>query len=154
MAEEQMNDEGKQEQANEYVSKAKPEGAEAKAEVLGAAPAEPTPEVPRVTPSKTGKGSKKVMLLIVLVVVFGLLAVVGGVITGRLAQQRQKEKQQQERVVAATPTPEESDVLTEKYESQSDSDEIGDIEADLENTLFSGIDAELADIDEELSSGE
>ena len=52
-----------------------------------------------------------------------------------------------------TPTPiEEGDEQTSALEEQDTSDEVGDIEADLEATDLSGIDQELEDIDSELSS--
>ena len=60
---------------------------------------------------------------------------------------------------ASTPTPiptptaaEEVDEQTSDLEEQGTSDEIGDIEADLEETDLSEIDQELEDIESELSS--
>ena len=54
--------------------------------------------------------------------------------------------------VTPTPTPiEEVDQSTQELESQGTSDEIGDIEADLEATDLTELDKELSDIENELS---
>ncbi len=111
----------------------------------------PSPETPMVTPAQK-RGGKKIFVILALVILLGLVAVVGGVISGRFAQQRSQNQQAQEREVISPA--EEDDVMTQKLEEQSDSDAIEDIETDLNATSFSGIDEELADIDQELSAEE
>ena len=97
-----------------------------------------------------GGGRKKWPIILALVLVLGLGAVVAGFLTGKGAKQAKIEKRE-DRVVA-TPTSEEKDSLTEQYEKLSSSDEVDDIETDLQATSFVGIDAELTDIDQELSA--
>ncbi len=106
-------------------------------------------ESPVVEEAKAGK--KKWMVVLGLVFVLGLTAVVLGFMSGKRAKQAKTEKQD-EIVVAPLPVAEEKDVLTEEYKKQSTSDEVVDIEADLNNTSFNGLEAELTDIDKELSS--
>jgi len=47
---------------------------------------------------------------------------------------------------------EETDIQTAALESQSESDEIVDIESDLQNTDLSNLDKEMADIEEEINN--
>lgn len=96
------------------------------------------------------KKSKKWVVVLMLVIIVGVGAVVGGYLVGRrakLARQQQREER-----VLPTPIPEERDSLTEVYENLSSSDEVSDIEKDLDATTFEGLDKELADIDNELAS--
>jgi uncharacterized protein HemX len=96
-------------------------------------------------------GGRKWMFILGLVLVVGIGAITIGFISGRKA--REAKRSQREERVAPTPMAEE-DALTDQYEKQSSSDEIADIEADLNATSFEGIDEELTDIDKELSSEE
>jgi uncharacterized protein HemX len=116
-----------------------------------AAPVEQPADViapPSEPPVSSGR---KMALIAIVVMVLALGAVVAGIVSGRrarLARQREREV-----AVEPTPTPaEEEDVLLASYEQISDSDEIADIESDLAGTSFERIDAELTDIDSELSA--
>ena len=55
-------------------------------------------------------------------------------------------------VEEANLTNEETDAQTAALEAQSESDEIVDIEADLQNTNLSNLDKEMADIEEEINN--
>ena len=111
----------------------------------------PEQQVQAETSEPKGRGKKWAIILSVVLVV-GIGAVVVGFISGRKA--RDAQKQQREERVVHTPVVEEKDALTEQYNEISTSDEITDIEADLNATSFEGLDKELTDIDKELIAEE
>ena len=141
MVEEEAKPEEKQEQkpAESSGTESQPQGQESPP----AAEKDQAPPEPQETPRK------RMALIAIVVLVLALGAVVAGIISGGRA--RQTRQTDREEVVVPTPTPVEEDALTAQYEQTSDSDEIADIEADLQATSFEGIDAELSDIDRELS---
>lgn len=94
---------------------------------------------------------RKMAVVAIVVMTLAIGAIAAGIISGRRA--RMTKRAESEQAVEPTPTPaEEKDALLVSYERDSDSDEIADIEADLNSTSFKGIDAELSDIDSELSA--
>jgi uncharacterized protein HemX len=100
-------------------------------------------------PQMPSRGKMVAIAIVVLLLALG--AVVAGIVSGRRARLARQEEREQ--LIMPTPTPtEEEDTLTVSYEQLSDSDEIADIESDLNATSFEGIDAELSDIDSELSA--
>lgn len=98
-----------------------------------------------------GSGGRKWLLVIVLLLTVGLGAVVVGFVSGRRAKQAKLEEREEQSVIP-TPAVEAEDELTAEYEQQSDSDEIADIEADIQNTSLEGLDKELVNINSELSA--
>ena len=58
----------------------------------------------------------------------------------------------EEMITEETALPTEEDTQTAALEQQSDSDEINDIEADIQATDLSNLDKELADIEAEIAS--
>lgn len=100
-------------------------------------------------------GRRKIAIFVIVFLLLALGAVIAGIISGQRTRRAQLEEQGREAAAAPTPTPaEEEDSLTAQYEDQSDSDEIADIESDLQATSFEGIDTELTSIDEEFSAQE
>ena len=145
MAEEPVKPEEKEEQKPAESSGTESQPPAAEKDQATAAPSE-TPAPPETQEAP----GKRMALIAIVVLVLALGAVVAGIISGQRA--RRTTQAEREEVVVPTPTPTEEDALTAQYEQTSDSDEIADIEADLQATSFEGIDAELSDIDRELSA--
>jgi uncharacterized protein YdgA (DUF945 family) len=85
-----------------------------------------------------------------------LLAVVGGLwfYNQKVIQENSNQTvpQMQEMTTEETEAPIEEDSQTAALQQQSDSDEIGQIEADIQATDLSNIDKELADIEAEIET--
>lgn len=96
------------------------------------------------------KRSKKWVVILVVVLIVGIGAVVGGYLVGRKAKLA-RQQAREERVIPS-PIPEERDSLTSIYENLSGSDEVSEIEKDLNATTFQGLDKELSDIDNEFAA--
>jgi uncharacterized protein HemX len=133
------------------LSTAQPQETSQQAEASGSSSAAaPMVETPMV--AQNGKsGGKKLLGFFLVLTVLSVIAVGFGVVMGRKAQVAQKTQQELERVVTATQE-EEMDALTNQYDAVSTSDEIEEIETDLTDTTFLGIDNELTLIDKELTS--
>ena len=84
--------------------------------------------------------------------VFAILGVIVALCLAFLVYGYLKLNQQKSAPIPTPTATEEIDEQTSDLEEQGASDEIEDIEADLEATDLSGIDQELEDIDSELSS--
>lgn len=93
------------------------------------------------------------LIIVTLDVILVLGLVVMGVSYWRISQTRSLPSPTPTPTSLPTPTPsEETDAQTSTLEEQGTSDEIEDIEADLEATDLSEIDKELEDIESELTS--
>lgn len=141
---EEQSGTGEPEEAAVETQAAQPSPAEGEETVEAPAAQEPVAE-PSPEPPAVG-GGKKIIFIALLVLVLGLGAVVAGFMSARRA------RQERETGPAPTQAPVEEDTLASQYEQQSSSDEVEDINKDLMDTSFEGIDAELADIDKELSA--
>lgn len=113
----------------------------------------PVADVPTETPETEPDvpSGRKMALIAIVVMALALGVVIAGIISGR--QTRLAKQKERELAVEPTPTPtEKEDMLTASYKEMSETDEIYDIEADLDATSFEEIDAELTDIDKELTA--
>ena len=105
-------------------------------------PSTPTPPPVQPVPQPPAKGT--VGPLIGAAIIVGLL-IMGGLYYWGAALNEREENSLSEEETSNLP-----DAMTQELSTQSSSDEVGDIEADLEATSFTDIDAELDDIESEI----